>query len=524
MTIVTPARSRRSSRAPRRAIAAAAVLLVVAGFAIGGGLQPPPDDRAGLGEASEPATPRASTTPAPAAEPEPEPEPEPSPEPLSADLAELQRQLTSIVTSEDFATTSATVAVAVRDSDGRDVVDINSDVPLLPASTMKLFTAAAALIEFGPGHRLTTTAASTVPVDSFGYLAGDLVLQGGGDPVLATDEYGIHVYPSRPRSRLEDLADNVAASGLRWVSGNVVADGTGWGGRPLAPGWRDVYLNDQDARRITPLTVDAGLLVDVEIDDEVNVRLTLADDPAARAADEFARLLSERGIHVAGVGMSALQPVPAEYEVAEVASPPLRELLQFMVQRSDNHIADTLFRHLGQQLVGDAGWEQAGVAIVDLLADAGIDPTGLVLVDGSGLSRDNRVTAGALADLDAVMAKSPHADVWAELMAVTGESGTLRRRLVGTHGQGRFYGKTGTLDDVKAIAGFVSDGRERLHLSVVANDLGGGDRWVVIVLMDELTLRLVEFADDCRREPTGEPPASEGPPVVTPYALVCPGT
>lgn len=512
--------SRRARQLPRVASATAVIGLLVAAFGLAGGFAAGPQVET-VGDVLP--TERAELA---FVSPVPESPPPPPVPPLTAELETLQQMLTSVVTSPDFATTSGSLAVAVRDDEGRRIVDINSDMALLPASTMKLLVAAVALDAFGPDHRLTTDVATTVPVDSFGYLNGDLVLQGGGDPVLATDAYGVHVYPSRPRTRLEDLADAVAATGVKWVAGNVVGDGTAWRGEPLAPGWREVYLSDHDARRITPLTVDAGLTVDVSIPEtgDVEVLLELADDPAARAANEFTRLLRERGIHVAGISTSAAEPVDAPHPLAEVASPPLRDILQFMVQRSDNHIADTLLRHLGHELGRDGTWVGAGQVVRAALHALHVDVTGVTVVDGSGLSREDRVTAAALADLDAAMARSPHADAWSGLMAVTGESGTLRRRLAGTHGHGRFYGKTGTLDDVKAVAGFVTDDGQRLHLSVLANDLAGGDRWTVVVLMDELALRLVEYADGCHREPTGEPTEAAPPPFVTPYQLVCPAT
>jgi D-alanyl-D-alanine carboxypeptidase/D-alanyl-D-alanine-endopeptidase (penicillin-binding protein 4) len=516
---MTSGRSRRLSRFGAVAVVA---VVVAAGFGLGGGFA------AGPPASSEPEPEPAAAAPSELAFVSPVPaSPPPPPVPaLTPELESLQQTLTAIVTSPDFATASPSVAVAVRDDQGRRVVDVNSDLALLPASTMKLLVAAVAMDAFGPEHRITTSVASTLPVDSFGYLNGDLVLQGGGDPVLATDAYGVHVYPSRPRTRLEELADAVAAAGVKWIAGNVIGDGTGWGGQPLAPGWRDVYLSDHDARYITPLTVDSGLTVDVTIPDtgEVEVILHLADDPAATAAGEFVRLLRQRGIHVTGVGMGTEAPVEASYPVADVQSPPLRDLLRFMVQRSDNHLADTLLRHIGHELGGDGTWQGAGEVVRAALFEMGVDVAGVTVVDGSGLSRDDRVTAAALADLDAAMARTPHADEWAGLMAVTGESGTLRRRLAGTHGHGRFYGKTGTLDDVKAVAGFVTDDGGRLHLSVLANDLVGADRWTVIVLMDELALRLVEFADGCRREATGEPAEASAPPIVTPYELVCPAS
>lgn len=511
------------SRRPRRLsrLASAVAGIGVAGavvFGLAGGFAGTPDVAEGA------AAPAATEQPA-FVSPVPASPPRPEVPPLTPELEELQQLLTAVVSSPDFAVASPSLAVAVRDDEGRRVLDLNSDMAMLPASTMKLLVAAVALDAFGPDHRIKTDVTATTPVDSFGYLAGDLVLEGGGDPVLATADYRTHVYPSRPHTSLEELADAVAATGLRWVAGDVVGDGAAWGGEPLAPGWRDSYLSDHDARRITPLTVDAGLTVAVTIPEsgDVEVELEQAHDPAAHAATEFTRLLRERGIHVTGTGVAAAEPVAAEHHVAAIASPPLRDVLRFMVQRSDNHVADTLMRHLGHELGGDGSWLGAGEVVRAAMHEMDVDVTGVTVVDGSGLSRDDRVTAAALADLDAAMARTAHAEEWAGLMAVTGESGTLRRRLAGTHGHGRFYGKTGTLDDVKAVAGFVTDDGGRLHLSVLGNDLAGGDRWTVIVLMDELALRLVEFADGCHRQLVPEPSElASVPPIVRPYELVCP--
>lgn len=395
----------------------------------------------------------------------------------------------------------ADVTVAVRDERGRRILDHGPHAALLPASTMKAVTAATVLHVLGPDHRFTTTVAATAPVED-GVLDGDLVIRGGGDPVLSTAAYRTHVYPSRPSTAIEELADAVAATGVQVVRGDLLADASGWSRAQLAAGWRDRYLSEQDARHITQLTVDAGLdvAVDIPTDAPVQVELHPSQDPVDRTAAVFAAALAERGISVRGrVGGSTL-PVAATETVAALRSPPVAELLEFTMQRSDNHLADTLLRAAAHAATGDGSWAAAARTADWVLAELGVPSGGLRVADGSGLSRLDRVSAAQLADVDAAMMAGPHAAAWEASLAVAGESGTLRNRLVGSAGQGRFLGKTGTLDDVKAVVGHVRPAdadQGLLHVAVIANGVPSGGGWAVTVLMDRLQLELVDALDGC---------------------------
>ncbi|MFP5309478.1 MAG: D-alanyl-D-alanine carboxypeptidase/D-alanyl-D-alanine-endopeptidase [Actinomycetes bacterium] len=507
---------------------------------------------------AEPVGPDGATDAAPAAA-------SPSPEPVSVD-PEVARRVGTLLARPDLALPGGRLAVAVRDARGRAVFDLDSTAPLLPASTLKLVTAAAALDRWGPTHRFRTHVDATATPGAGGVLDGDLVLVGDGDPVLATPLYGEAAYPQRPRTPLEDLAAGVAAAGVTRVTGDVVV--TGVLPRPwLASGWKDEYLVDLDARRITGVSVDAGLRlvlapgVELEVGGEPaaeeratppagtgaspspspappadpalrtfvrlpvrsdgtpidprDLRVEQSEEPARTAGAALRLLLAEVGVEVEGdVVVGSLPLVDGTRpRLASVASPPLAVLLSHTVRESDNHLADTLFRLLGRR-PGDGSWLAGAGGTVQALSGRDLDTTALRLADGSGLSRDDRATAAFLADLDATMSRSRSAVTWREIAAVAGVEGTLRRRLRGTRAEGRLLAKTGSLDDVVALVGRVEGAvasTERYHLAVVANDVTGAERAVVLRLVDDLAILLAAALDGCPQPPAAPPAPTPSP-------------
>jgi D-alanyl-D-alanine carboxypeptidase/D-alanyl-D-alanine-endopeptidase (penicillin-binding protein 4) len=505
----------------------------------------------------------ATAAPQPAPAPEPDPEPEPPPVPAGRD--EVIQRVGELLAAAQRELAQAELTVLVTDEYGRELGAVAADAPVMPASTLKIVTAAATLLALGPEARLVTRVDATAPIDAAGVIDGRLVLVGSGDPTLATPEYGRWIYPSRPRTPLEALADQLVDAGLRRVTGGILAVAPGFAGPTEATGWLPRYFSNFDARYITGLTVDAGLATSIrwpelerereesgavtepepESDggdgdadtaeapgpisipltgtrEEIEQRLAGLDaplarvevvaDPRAQAAAELARLLDERGVEVEG-GIQAVSGAAAAgvSGLAQVQSPPLADILRFAVQRSDNHLTDQLLHVLARHATGAASWGRGERAVLDLVAGLGIDTDGLRLADGSGLSRDDRVTARLLVELDRVMWSGPHAQTWASLQAVAGESGTLRTRLRGTPAAGRFFGKTGTLNDVTGLTGaMVGDDGTRYHLAVVGNDAEAADRWVVRALMDELALVLAADVQGCTIAAAPSPPADAG--------------
>jgi D-alanyl-D-alanine carboxypeptidase/D-alanyl-D-alanine-endopeptidase (penicillin-binding protein 4) len=389
------------------------------------------------------------------------------------------------------------VSVAVVAPDGEVVFDHHAARLRMPASAAKLITAAAVVETFGVDHRLTTEVIADGEVTD-GTLDGDLVLVGGGDPALAHPDFE-QVLARWPRTRLEDLADRVAGAVDR-VTGDVVADAHAWPDQPTARGWPQRYLDRGYARHISALTVNAS----TEIVERGGRTLAIpVTDPATEAARALRGLLEDRDVVVDGGAVRGRGPVDGR-PVASVEGHPLAVVMAEMVRRSDNVLADGLWRAAGSTQ-GNGSWQAAERLARGLLDDAGADTEGVVLADGSGLSREWRVSAAHLAKRDAAMARGPHADAWAELMSAAGNAVHLQRRMIGRDVHPVLRAKTGTLRDARSLAGHVADHRGRWHFAVVGDRLTGAQPWEVRELTDEVVELLARHARGCDLGGCGSP-------------------
>jgi D-alanyl-D-alanine carboxypeptidase/D-alanyl-D-alanine-endopeptidase (penicillin-binding protein 4) len=406
-------------------------------------------------------------------------------------------------------------AVHVMDADGRTVFDVGGATPMIPASTAKLVTAAVVLAAFGPDHTFSTTVAAANPPAPDGVVAGDLVLVGGADPTLVSAAYvEARIDPERPATPIDALADQVVAAGVTRVTGGVVGDPGFLRGPALAEGWPPRYLEELDATPISGLTVDEGL----QLYEEGGVlRARAAPDPAAEAAAALTTALLARGVAVDVPPRSVPDDTPVDRGampaiLAEVRSPPTSTLLARMLQDSDNHVADTLFRAAGRHAAGRGSFADAAALVPDLLAALRLDWSATTLQDGSGLSRETLIPPGLLTTLNYRMTRSPVGAAWQDLMAVSGVSGTLERRLVGTIAELRLRGKTGSLGDVRSITGAVvgPDGRP-LYLTVASDGVLPEQLDEARRLQDLVILALAAELYGCAEVPPPPPAAPPAP-------------
>jgi serine-type D-Ala-D-Ala carboxypeptidase/endopeptidase (penicillin-binding protein 4) len=331
-----------------------------------------------------------------------------------------------------------TSALAIDLRTGRTVFERRASETLAPASAEKLTVAFAALRLLGPAYRFRTEVLGSGELVGHVW-HGDLYLVGGGDPTLG-------------KSDLATLAHDVRAWGIRRVVGSVVADEHLYDARRDAPGWKSYFAGIESA----PLS---ALVVQ-------GVRVRGLDGSAAVAAATFRQVLDRQGIvvtHHSRTGRAPRDVLPLGLDYSE----PLTTIVQEMNRESDNFVAEMLLKQLGAAL-GPRGSTAAGATVVhDELGAAGVTTNGVRIVDASGLSRLDRLSARTLVSLLLAADRDPaiRASFLASL-SVAGISGTLRDRLRKRPARGQVIGKTGTTSQASALAGFV---RRRYVFAILQN-------------------------------------------------------
>jgi D-alanyl-D-alanine carboxypeptidase/D-alanyl-D-alanine-endopeptidase (penicillin-binding protein 4) len=319
-------------------------------------------------------------------------------------------------------------AMVVSLPGGKVVFARNADVSLEPASNEKLSVTYGALVELGPAYRFPTEVLGEGHRVGHTW-KGQLVVKGFGDPALTTAD-------------LRRLAGIIWRQGIRHVTGGIAGDASAFDDKRIAPGWLPSFAGIESPP-LSALVVDRAAR---------NNRLVA--DPALAAAADFDRLLHARGISARGA--VARDARAGAVPIATIYSEPLSEILQFMDHWSDNFTAEMVLKAIGYRALG-LGTTSAGAAVTkrDLAAD-GIPVAGVNIVDGSGLSRDDRVTARELTALLVRIWNNPRMRpvVWSSL-AIPGEKGTLEHRLLDTPGHTLVRAKTGTTDIASALSGYV---------------------------------------------------------------------
>ncbi len=313
---------------------------------------------------------------------------------------------------------------------------VNPTKALVPASSTKLITAAVALEVLKPEFTYTTKVHGSL--DATGSVA-DLFFVGGGDPLIVRNEYvASEKYPTTSGTSLEKLADSLFAAGLRRVAGSVVGVDTRYDDQRFVDVWpQDFHFTE--AGPLGSLVVDDGVVLG---------QITKPDDPAVAAATELQNLLNARGVLFGGVPRHDVLPAGIP-ELASIQSAPLTAIIQEMMVNSDNNTAELLLKEIGFASKG-IGSTAAGLAAAkDQLAKWKLDKE-VLLFDGSGLASDGRISCDIFMSLlNSFSASMPG------LMAIAGETGTIRDTFDGTPVAGKLRAKTGTLNGVKALVGYL---------------------------------------------------------------------
>jgi D-alanyl-D-alanine carboxypeptidase/D-alanyl-D-alanine-endopeptidase (penicillin-binding protein 4) len=414
------------------------------------------------------------------------------------------------------------VAVVVQNVDGsRPLIRHNAEMAMNPASTMKLVTTYAALELLGPAYTWKTEAL-TEKAPAGGVLDGNLYLRGSGDPRLALEQFWLLLRELRMRGVQKIAGDLVLDRSSFAVPAHDPAEFDNEPLRPYNVGPDALLVNlgslqltlrvaaERKAVEVVATTPSDSLRIDnrlrLTLDDCGDWRervkptvdgtritltgsfsaycgeraLNLAPLPAdAQVEQLFRALWHELGGTLRGKVRAGLTPPDAQALVLH-ESPTLGEIVREINKYSNNVMARQVFLTLADER--PATTEGAGRRIAAWLADKDLPLPELVLDNGSGLSRSERISADGLSALLLAAWKSP---VMPELMAslpLAGIDGTMKKRLGNGAAAGRAHLKTGYLDGVRAIAGYVQDSGDR--------------RWIVVFLINDPRSRLGKPAMD----------------------------
>ena len=485
-------------------------------------------------------------------------------------LADLQARISDVLRKPELA--SAMVGIKVTSlGTGKTLFEENADKLLRPASNMKLYTVAAALDRLSPEYRFVTSVYAVAKPDADGVVKGDLIIYGRGDPSFAARFNNGDYFKG-----LNDLAERIAAAGIKKVKGDLVGDESHFTGPRYGSGWEwedlqwwygaevsALTVNDNAldlsvkpaleigkpavittgppdpvlriSNRVTTtakgsrrdLTVDRDLGQNtmtisgsIALDDKGYTAGVGISDPAQLFVYLLRDALARKGVTVTGKsrtvdrrsggsivpkGVLALISVtsegPVPFELVSFQSPPLSLIAAQTLKPSQNLYTELILRTLGTMTSPETSTgtsrtsEGAGLEIVkSFLKEAGLNPNSLVLSDGSGLSRNDMITAAATLQLLTYMHRHRYASVFRDALPIAAVDGTLRNRFKGTLAENNLRAKTGSLSSAASLSGYATTAAgENLVFSIMVNNFPT-DVEPRAICIDPIALLLASFA------------------------------
>ncbi|MCB9934224.1 MAG: D-alanyl-D-alanine carboxypeptidase/D-alanyl-D-alanine-endopeptidase [Planctomycetes bacterium] len=417
-----------------------------------------------------------------------------------------------------------TAGCVILDLDsGETLLSHNADTALIPASNMKLVTTLTALDQLGGDFEFVTRVLADGKVEG-GALNGDLLVIGGGDPNLSG-----RFYENDPLALFKAWAARLKQTGITSISGDLKYDSTLFGGESFCEGWPqdDQYIKwycaevsalafNDNCVGIRVIPTSAGKPAKIEVmpetayvtivnetttargkkgaeigivrprgENTITVKGTVYEqatwgyfidvtvhDPAAYAATVLKETLAREGVSLKG----AIKPVTLSNQdmqrctllIEHRAS--LLQALKPINTNSQNLHAEMLFRQLGLRYSGKGTFKTGRAAVEAYLTEQKLLTDGIHIEDGSGLARDNRVTPNLLVKLLKRAAADERFEALRDSLAVGGEAGTLEKRLTDKSVKGKVFAKTGYINNVRSLSGYLFAGKRRFAFSMLMND------------------------------------------------------
>ncbi|MGL5939127.1 MAG: D-alanyl-D-alanine carboxypeptidase/D-alanyl-D-alanine endopeptidase [Waterburya sp.] len=410
---------------------------------------------------------------------------------LSSEMPSASFAIAKIINHPKFKRSRWGIEIQVL-ATGESLYSLNSEQFFTPASTVKLLTTAAVLSELGANYQITT------PLYSVGkppYLTS-LRVKGQGDPTLSTKSLKtiVHQLQKQGIRRIEKLivddsyfAPPTINPTWEWldvhsyfataVNSTILNQNTvtltllpQQIGKPVKYYWSNAIAARQWQVINHAITGKANSPYNIEIDGQLGqpvlqIRGQLAVneppdvwdlaviDPAQYFLESLRLYLEQAGIDVKQ-GVVVKQPYKnkLERELTVITSPPMQEILTEINQESNNLYAEAIAQVLAQKL----NTPTASAAINQSLTKLGINSDEYLLVDASGLSRQNLITPQTLVKILRIMSRSSQSKFYRQSLAIAGVNGTLKNRFNNTEIQGYLFGKTGTLTGINSLSGYMA--------------------------------------------------------------------
>jgi D-alanyl-D-alanine carboxypeptidase/D-alanyl-D-alanine-endopeptidase (penicillin-binding protein 4) len=499
----------------------------------------------------------ATPTPTPALTPKPSLSPTPAPKPVQS-LPDLQARINSVLLRPEFRRGQIGVKVVSLDS-GKTLFETNGEKYFMPASNMKIFTVATAMMKLTPNFRFVTSVYAGAKPDASGVVKGDLTIYGRGDPSLAAAFNNGDYFKG-----FNDLADKIVQAGVKRVEGGLVGDESYFNDSAIPNGWEWDDLQWYYGAEVSALTSNdnsldvtakpgssVGAIANVTLNPAVpgitlnnkvytagtgskrslGVFRPLSDNnfevfgsipindsgtvanvgsvAVARPAQMFVALLRQalerKGVIITGANRvvsakdKAILAVASStpwIEITKLESPPFSVIAANTLKPSQNLYTELILRAMGETIgdktPGKNSFQRGAGVVANFLREVGIDSDAVLMADGSGLSRHNLITPNAVVQLYTYMSKSPYANIWRDALPIGGVDGTLKGRLKNPAVMNNVHAKTGTLDQVSSLSGYLTTaGGERLAFSILSNDIPS--QTLRQNTLDEIALILANF-------------------------------
>ena len=410
---------------------------------------------------------------------------------------------------------------------GEVIYERNTAKLFMPASNMKMYTTAAALCLLGPQYKYATDFVSNGTLDETGVLSGDLIVKGSGDP-----SWSWRFYDHNYDSVMVRIVDSLKSKGVTRIEGNIIGDDNIFDDQALGYGWSWddetyyyaaqlsglSYSENYIDYTLTPDSVNLGTPVSIEPHPQtsyMNLRNdlvtvsseTLTDwdygrergtnngwfegeyrrergesestitihNPTLFTVHVLKERLEEAGIFVGGNPVDADDLVDSlDYGKTKTLftyfSHPMSDIISKVNRPSQNFIAETLQKTLGAEF-GEEGSSFEGRQVQKSLYDSlGMDTQNLQLRDGSGLSRHNLVSPNTSVSLLQMMWEHPYRSYYIESLPLSGVTGTIRKRTLGSSAEGNVRAKTGYIGYVRALSGYTwTQSGEPIIFSIMVN-------------------------------------------------------